>query len=116
MSIFDLCLFNIEDILLELQPDKDLMYISSKVDKIHVHVLDEIYELIGEVSSSSSEDELQVDVRLENYLINNSIKTLNPQGMARTKQIVRKQNIINRQPPPAVENPSNELDSDSSLE
>ena len=116
MSIFDLCLFNIEDILLELQPDKDLMYISSKVDKIHVHVLDEIYELIGEVDSSSSEDELQVDVRFENYLINNSIKTLDPQGMARTKQMVRKQNIVNRQPPPAVENPSNELDLGSSLE
>ena len=114
MSIFDLCLFHIEDILPELQPEKDLMYISSKVDKIHVHVLDEIYELIGEVSSSSSEDELQVDVCLENYLNNNSIKTLDPQGMARTKQMVRKENIVNRQPPPAIENRSNKLDSDSS--
>ena len=114
MSIFDLCLFHIEDILLELQPEKDLMYISSKVDKIHVHVLDEIYELIGEVSSSSSEDELQVDVCLENYLNNNSIKTLDPQGMARTKQMVRKENIVNRQPPSAIENRSNKLDSDSS--
>ena len=116
MLIFDLCLFNIEDILLELQPDKDLMYISSKVDKIHVHVLDEIYKLIGEISSSSSEDELQVDVCLESYLINNSIKTLDPQGIARTKQMVRKQNIINHQPAPAVKNPSNELNLDSSLE
>ena len=116
MSIFDLCLFNIEDILLGLQPDKYLMYINSKIDKIHVHVLDEIYELIGEISSSSSEDELQMDVCLESYLINNSIKTLDPQDMVRTKQMVRKQNIINRQPPLAVENPSNELNSDSSLE
>ena len=57
-----------------------------------------------------------MDVRLENYLTNNSIKTLDPQGMARTKQTVRKQNIINHQPPPAVENPSNKLDSNSSLE
>ena len=88
------------------------MYISSNVHRIHVHVLDEIYELIGEISSS--EDESQKDRQLENYLINNSIATLDPQGMARTKQTVRKQTSSSL--PSAMKEPSNELESDSSLE
>ena len=88
------------------------MYISSNVHRIHVHVLDEIYELIGGISSS--EDESQTDRQLENYLINDSITTLDPQGMARTKQTVRKQTSSSL--PSATKEPSNELESDSSLE
>ena len=88
------------------------MYISSNVHRIHVHVLDEIYELIGEISSS--EDESQTDRQLENYLINDSITTLDPQGMARMKQTVRKQTSSSL--PSATKEPSNELESDSSLE
>ena len=88
------------------------MYISSNVHRIHIHVLDEIYELIGEISSS--EDESQTDRQLENYLINDSIATLDPQGMARMKQTVRKQTSSSL--PSAMKEPSNELESDSSLE
>ena len=88
------------------------MYISSNVHRIHVHVLDKIYELIGEISSS--EDESQTDRQLENYLINDSIATLDPQGMARMKQTVRKQTSSSL--PSATKEPSNELESDSSLE
>ena len=69
-----------------------------------------------EVSSSSSDDELKMDVHLENYLTNSNVETLNSQGMARMKQTVRKQNTISCGPPPAVVNPSNKLDLDSSLE
>ena len=90
------------------------MYIGSNVCKIHVHVLDESYELIGEISSS--EDESQADEHLENYLIDNVIATLDSQGMARTKQTIRKQTGETSSLPSAIQNPSNELDSDSSLE
>ena len=55
-------LLNIEEGLPDLWSDKDLLYMGSNVGKIHVHVLDEIYELIGEVSSSSSGDDSQVDI------------------------------------------------------
>ena len=110
----DFVLSYIEDILPELQPDKDLLYIGSNVRKIHVHVLDEIYKLIGEISSS--EDELQADEHLENYLIDNVIATLDSQGMARMKQTIRKQTTKTSSLPSAIQNPSNELDSDSCLE
>ena len=90
------------------------MYIGSNVRKIHVYVLDEIYELIGEISSS--EDESQADEHLENYLIDNGIATLDFQGMARTKQTIRKQTGKTSSLPSAIQNPSNELDSNSSLE
>ena len=56
-----------------------------------------------------------MDKWLENYL-NNNVETLNSQSMVRTKQTVRKQNTVSSGPPPAVANPSNEFDSDSSLE
>ena len=110
-------LLNTEEGLPDLQSDKDLLYMGSNVGKIHVHVLDEIYELIGEVSSSSSDGDSQVDIRLENYLTNNNVISPDCQGMARTKQTIRKQVNVNRGQPavnPVVQ--LNELDSDSSLE
>ena len=87
----------------------------SNVGKIHVHVLDEIYELIGEVSSSSSDGDSQVDIQLENYLTNNNVISPDYQGMARGKQTIRKQVNCGQ---PAVNSvvQLNELDSDSSLE
>ena len=87
----------------------------SNVGKIHVHVLDEIYELIGEVSSSSSDGDSKADIQLENYLTNNNVISPDYQGMARSKQTIRKQ-VNHGQPAvnPVVQ--LNELDSDSSLE
>ena len=111
-----MCSLYFEEVHPELHSDKDLLYIGSKVGKIHVHVLDEIYQLIGEVSSSLSDDELQTGVHLENYLTGINPMSADPQGMARMKQTVRKQSSINRGLPPAVDEPSNKLDSDSSLE
>ena len=104
---------NIEEVLPELCSDKDLYYIGLDVGK--VHVLDEIYELIGEISPSSSDDEVQMDEHLENYLTNHNIETLDSQSMARMKQTVRKQSTLSHGSPPAVIEPSNELNLDSSL-
>ena len=56
-----------------------------------------------------------MDMQLENYLTNN-VETLDSQGMARMKQMVRKQDTVSSRPPPAVSNLSNKFDSDSSLE
>ena len=108
-------LLNIEEVLPDLCSDKDLLYMGSNVSKIRVHVLDKIYKLIGEIISSSSDGDSQMDIPLENYLTNN-VETLDSQRMARMKQTVRKQNTVSSRPPPAVANPSNKFDSDSSLE
>ena len=89
----------------------------SDVERIHIHVLDEVYELIGEISSSSSEREVETDQHLENYLTNNNVISPDCQGMARTKQTIRKQENMNHGQPavnPIIQ--SNELDSDSLLE
>ena len=56
-------------------------------------------------------------MQLENYLTNNNVISPDCQGMARTKQTIRKQVNVNRGQPavnPIVQ--SNELDSDLSLE
>ena len=84
--------------------------------KIHVH--DDIYELIGEISSSSDENETINEKELEGYLTNINPFSTDPQGMARTKQTARKQTEPPRRYPLAVRSPvcSQELDSDSSLE
>ena len=71
----------------------------SDVERIHVHVLDDVYELIGEISLSSSEKEVETDQQLENYLTNNNVISPDCQGMARTKQTIRKQENMNRGQP-----------------
>ena len=40
----------------------------SDVERVHIHVLHEVFELIGEISSSLSEREVETDRQLENYL------------------------------------------------
>ena len=68
---------------------------NSNVERIHVHVLDDVYELIGEISSSSSEREVKTDQQLENYLINDNLISPDSKGMARTKQTISKQVNVN---------------------
>ena len=62
------------------EDERDLHFISSQVTVVQVHVEDLIYDLIGEISSSSEEG----SVELEQYLISDS------QEMARTKQTAKK--------------------------
>ena len=108
-------MLNFEDWLPDLSKDEDLYYMCSEVQAVKVHVHDVVYELIGEISSSSDENEIQgVDV-LENYLTGINVIITNSQGMARTKQTARKQHDSPRFPI-ALRSPIRELDSDSSLE
>ena len=65
----------------------------SDVERVHVHVLDEVFEFIGEISSSSSEREVETDRQLENYLTNNNVISPDCQGMARTKQTIRSKRL-----------------------
>ena len=62
------------------EDERDLHFISSQVIVVQVHIEDLIYDLIGEISSSSEEG----SVELEQYLISDS------QEMARTKQMAKK--------------------------
>ena len=65
------------------------MYIRSQVGvKVTVH--DDIYELIGEISSSTDNDGDDRDVELEKYFTTNLSKSIS-QVMARTKQTERKE-------------------------
>ena len=59
------------------------MYFSSAVQ---VHVRDVVYELLGEISSDE-----ETDSKLEQYLLKTKSECSDPQGMARTKQMARKQ-------------------------
>ena len=72
-------------------PDKDLLYIHSQVGvKITVH--DDVYDLIGEISSSSESNEENTDQLLDYYFVDyNNYSNL--QGMAKMKQTARKQEL-----------------------
>ena len=99
-----------KDAVQELPEDEqDLYFISSQVTVVQVHVEDLIYDLIGEISSSSEEGSVD---ELEQYLTSDS------QGMARTKQTAKKTDNQGRLPV-ARKSPRRSpriLDSDSSLE
>ena len=69
--------------------DKDLLYLHC-VQPMSVYVHDDVYELIGEISSSSDESELHNDERLEYYLTHTTNLIPNSQGMVRMKQTARK--------------------------
>ena len=94
-------------------PDKDLLYIHSQVGvKVSVH--DDIYELIGEISSNTDSDGDDRDVELEEYFTTNLSESLS-QVMAQTKQTERKSEENRQRYPPARKNPQRD-DSDSSIE
>ena len=104
----------VEDSLPDLRPsDKDLVYIHSQVGvKVTVH--DDVYDLIGEISSSTDSDRDDRDVELEEYLTANLSESLS-QVMARTKQTERKEEENRQHYPPARKSPRRD-DSDSSIE
>ena len=104
----------VEDSLPDLRPsDKDLLYIRSQVGvKVTVH--DDIYELIGEISSSTDNDGDDRDVELEKYFTTNLSESIS-QVMARTKQTERKEEKNRQRYPPAKKSPRKD-DSDSSIE
>ena len=56
--------------------------------KVYVH--DVVYELLGEISSSSDESEVNKDGELESYLTNITNSIPNSQGMAKKKQMAHK--------------------------
>ena len=58
-----------------------------------VYVRDDIYELIGEISSSSDESEVNKDGELESYLTSIANLIPNSQGMAKTKQTAHKMDM-----------------------
>ena len=67
--------------------DKDLLYMSLQTSIVQVYVADDVYELIGEISTDeSSNDDVVSDYEMESYLTS---MVLDPQGMARTKQTQR---------------------------
>ena len=66
--------------------DKNLLYMNC-VQSVKVFVSDDVYKLIGEISSSSDESEMNKDFELESYLTNTTYLTPNHQGMAEMKQI-----------------------------
>ena len=69
--------------------DKDLLYMHC-VRPVKVYVHDDVYELIGEISSSSDESEVNKDGELESYLMIVANSIPNSQGMAKTKQMAHK--------------------------
>ena len=69
-------------------PDKDWLYMCLSIERVHVHVLDDVYEFIGEISSS--EREVEIDQQLERYLVDSNGISPGYQGMARTKQTQRR--------------------------
>ena len=106
--------------------DKDLLYLHCVQPVtlgaqygVSVYVRDDVYELIGEISSSSDESELHNDERLEYYLTHTTNPIPNSQGMVRTKQTARKTDRqglpVASQTDETVQVPT-ELQSDSSLE
>ena len=69
--------------------DKDLLYIPMVISSVQVHVQELVYELIGEISSSSEEgSEVDSGDELEKYLLADPL-TLDSQ-MAHTKQTAQK--------------------------
>ena len=76
---------------LKLRPtDKDLLYIGSQIG-VRVDVDDVVYNLIGEISSSSNNTTGEDDGDLENYLLTTNFANSCYQVMARTKQTERKE-------------------------
>ena len=69
--------------------DKDLLYMRC-VRPVKVYVYDDIYELIGEISSSSDESEVNKDSELESYMMGVANLIPNSQGMAKMKQMACK--------------------------
>ena len=69
--------------------DKDLLYMHC-VRPVKVFVHDDVYELIGEISSSSDESETIKDSELESYLMSITNLIPNSQGMAKMKQMACK--------------------------
>ena len=91
--------------------DKDLLYVCSKVGvKIAVH--DDVYDLIGEISSSSESNDGSSDQTLENYSVNYN-RYSNYQVMARTKQTERKEKQGHGGHPIAMKEPAHESGTDS---
>ena len=79
----------VEEVLKMHDTDKDLLYMRC-VRPVKVYIHDDIYELIGEISSSSDESEVNKDGELESYLTSVANLIPNSQGMAKTKQTARK--------------------------
>ena len=69
--------------------DKDLLYMHC-VRPVKVYVHDDVYEIIGEIISSSDESEVDKDGELESYLMSVTNSVPNSQGMAKMKQTVHK--------------------------
>ena len=71
--------------------DKGLLYMNCGWPvKVFIH--DDVYELIGEISSCPDESEMNKDSELESYLTNITNLIPNPQGMAKMKQMAHKTN------------------------
>ena len=88
--------------------------------KVYIH--DDIYELIGEISSNSDESEVNKDGELESYLTSVANLIPNSQGMAKTKQMTHKTDIkgltlaFGRDQQQCQQTTPPKLESDSSLE
>ena len=101
--------------------DKDLLYMRC-VQPVKVYVHDDVYELIGEISSRSDESEVSKDGELESYLTSVINSIPNSQGMAKTKQMARKTEkrglplALGRDQQQCQQTTPPELDSNSSLE
>ena len=101
--------------------DKDLLYMCC-VQPVKVYVQNDVYELIGEISSSSDESEVSKDGELESYLTSVTNSIPNSQGMAKTKQTAHKTDkrglplAIGKDQQQHQQTTPPELDSDSSLE
>ena len=105
----------VENALLEIRPsDKDLLYVCSRVGvKITVH--DDVYDLIGEISSSSESNEEKTDQLLEHYFVD-YYNYSNRQVMAGIKQTKRTE-TNHRGYPIATKIPRrDDSDSESSIE
>ena len=100
--------------------DKDLLYICC-VQPVKVYVHDDVYELIGEISSSSDESEVSNDCELESYLMSVTNSIPNSQGMAKTKQTAHRTDkrglplALGKDQQQCQQTKPPELDSDSSF-
>ena len=71
-------------------PDKDLLYMPTVISSVQIRVHDMVYELIGEISSSSEDkSEASSSDELEKYLLTDPVNS--DSQMAHTKQTARKQ-------------------------
>ena len=88
--------------------------------KVYIH--DDVYKLIGEISSSSDESEVNKDGELESYLMIVANSIPNSQGMAKMKQTAHKTDkqglplALGRDSQQQQQLMPAEFDSDSSLE